>query len=259
MTSSPVRTVATVFALLAALVVAALITVVVLFWMALRPTDGDDVATGRVENVARALVDELSDIHETIDAETVAAEWLHSRSADVEALSWTGSTSADQTATIDVRISAAVVERSTGGIFARYTSAGSATKCFRFTVGLGDPARYETISCDGVSAPAAPPVSQRPVLPEDAAERVERILGVASSDDLTELLYEEFPGEDFAIDTIETSDGDLVAAVGVTPGTDCVLRVRASSGAITAPSYDRIWLEPGELGCSVELYTAPPR
>jgi hypothetical protein len=124
---------------------------------------------------------------------------------------------------------------------------------------LGDPVQRETISCHGLSTPAAPPVSQRPALPHDAAERVERILAVASGDDLAELLDEEFPGEDFAIDAIETSDGDLVAAVGVTPGTDCVLRVRASNGEITAPSYDRIWLEPGELGCSVELYTAPPR
>lgn len=60
------------------------------------------------------------------------------------------------------------------------------------------------------------------------------------------------------IDVATNDRGELVVAVGVASARDCVLRVRAESGEVTQPAYDRIWLEPGELGCSTRLYTSPP-
>jgi hypothetical protein len=56
-----------------------------------------------------------------------------------------------------------------------------------------------------------------------------------------------------------THGGELVAAVGVPAERDCLVAVRRVDGTIAYPGYDRIWLEPGEVGCRVSLYTAPPR
>jgi hypothetical protein len=39
---------------------------------------------------------------------------------------------------------------------------------------------------------------------------------------------------------------------------DCLLMVKRPDGTIDLPGYDRIWLAPGELGCSTDLYTSPP-
>jgi hypothetical protein len=36
------------------------------------------------------------------------------------------------------------------------------------------------------------------------------------------------------------------------------VRVRKLDGTIAPVSFDRILLEPGEGGCTVQLYTAPP-
>lgn len=251
--------IATVLAIPAALIVVAGITFVIVFWIAIQPVDGDSVAADRVDHVAAALADDLSDMHEPLDAETVAAEWFHSGSATVEPLTWTGAVDIDRTATIDARITATVVESSTGGLFARYTSAGSAVGCYRYTVGLGDDAGYQSVPCDELPESTTSPSSNRPSLPDDAAERVEEVLAISPGSELAAMLRAEFSGSEFTIDAEQTAEGDLVAAVGVQPGNQCVLRVKTSSGEIFAPSYDQIWLQPGEQGCSTQLYTAPPQ
>lgn len=221
MTKSPARTIATVLAIPAVMVVAAGITFVILFWIAIQPVDGDTLAVDRVEHVAAALADDLSDMREPVDAETVAAEWFHSRAATVEPLTWTGAVGTDRTATIEARITAAVAESSTGGGFAQYTSAGSAVGCYRFTVGLGDGAGYESVPCDALPESTTPASSNRPSLPDDAAERVEEVLASSPGNELADLLRAEFPGAEFTIDTEQAADG--------------------------------------ELGCSTQLYTAPPQ
>lgn len=252
------QTIATIFAILIALFVVAVIVFAIVLWNSIQPRDGDALAAERVEHVAGALADDLSHMREPLDAETVAAEWFHSSSATVEPLTWTGTVDDGRTATIEARVSAMVPESSTGGFFARHTSAGSAVGCYRYTVGLGEDARYEAISCDDLPASEAPPSSNRPTFSDDAAERIEEILESSHGDDLEDALRAEFSGAEYTIDTEKTDDGQLVAAVGLDPGTKCILRVKTADGEIISPSYDRIWLEPGELGCTTRLYTAPP-
>jgi hypothetical protein len=258
---SPWKLTATVLAIPAAVVVLAGIVLAIVIVVSMQDKDGDDLAADQVEHVARALVDDLRGARDLTDAETVAAEMFHSRSASVEPLTWSGSLGEGKGITIEARISAVVAESSSGELFAPHTSAGSAERCYRYTVSVSQDAAYEEIPCKGLTESAAPPSSNRPELPADAAERIEALLvatatGVA---DLVDALRAEFPGSQFTVEAVDTPAGERVVAVGVTPGSDCVLRVRLPDGEIVSPSYDRIWLEPGELGCSAELYTAPPR
>ncbi|MBO0979852.1 hypothetical protein [Microbacterium sp. SD291] len=239
------RRIATAFAVVAALVVAGAIVLVVLVVIATQDRDGDDLAEDRVEQVAQSLADDLSRIREPIDAETVAAERFRSVEATVEPLSWSGDGDGGQAMIIDARISAAVAANSIGGYFGPFNSEGSAVMCYRFSVVALQASEYEEISCEGFAEPAAPPTSSRPSVPADAAQRVERILSTTPGTELADALRTEFPGADFTVDAVETPAQELVAAVGVSPGSDCVLRVLLPSGEIIAPSCDRIWLEPG--------------
>ncbi|PRB12205.1 hypothetical protein [Microbacterium sp. MYb62] len=251
--------IATVIAIPAAVIVIVGIVFVVMFFVSVQDKDGDDVALNRVEHVARALADDLRGAHDLTDAETVAAEMFHSRSAIVEPLTWTGAFGTDDGITIQTRISASVEASSSGAMFAPYTSAGSAERCYRYTVVVFREAAYDEIPCQGLPQPPAPPASTSPALPGDATARIDGILMTTDPADLAEALRQEFPGDRFRVEAIETPAGEQVVAVGVTPGTDCVLRVRRTDGEVVSPPYDRIWLEPGELGCSTRLYTAPPQ
>lgn len=253
------RRAATILAIPAALIVLAGIALVVVIAISLQDRDGDDIALDRVEHVAGALSDALRNARGLTDAATVAAEMFHSRSATVEPLTWTGVFGEGDGITIEARVSAAVEASSGGSMFARYTSAGAAERCYRYTVVALREVQYEEIPCAGLPEPSAPPVATRPELPNDAAERVERALAAPERAPLRDTLRAEFPGDEFTIDTVETPAGETVAAVGVTPGTHCILRVRLRNGEIISPPYDRTWLQPGELGCSTGLYVAPPQ
>lgn len=220
----------------AVLVVTVVIAFLVFLLIAMQDQDGDDLAVDRVEHVADALAKDLSDIREPIDAETVAAEWFRSTSATIEPLTWTGTVGPDRAATIEARISASVAENSIGGFYGPFNSAGSAVRCYRYTVGLGEDASYEPVACEQLPTPSAPPHSNRPMLPHGAAERIEKALADSSSSVVADKLRTEFPGEEFTIEVTQTAHGDVVVAVGVSPGTDCILRVRGVAGDIFAPS-----------------------
>lgn len=252
------RVVATVLAIPAALIVLAGVAIIVIFFVSTQDKNGDDVARGTVEHVAGALEADLRGAYDLTDAETVAAEMFRSRTATVEPLTWSGAFGSAEPITIQARISATVEASGSGAIFSSYTSAGSAEKCYRYTVPGFREATSEEVSCEGIPEPLDPPRSSRPELPSDAAERVESVLVAAAGSDPTDALRAEFPGSAMTVEVEETSAGEVVAAVGVTPGTDCVLRVVSPTGEVTAPSFDPIWLEPGETGCSTRLYTAPP-
>lgn len=251
---------ATIIAIPAAVVVLAGIAIIVTFFTSVQDKSGDDIALKRVENVARALADDLGGARDLTDAETAAAEMFHSRSATVVPLTWTGTLGTEGGITIEARITADVAGGNSGAMFAPDTSSGFASRCYRYTVAALRDVRYWEIPCAFVGEPSAPPMSTRPELPLDAAERVEDALRAsADTTELSESLHREFPGERFRVETEDTPAGERVVAVGVTPGTDCVLRVRLTDGEIVTPSYDQIWLQPGELGCSTRLYTAPPQ
>ncbi|QNA92867.1 MULTISPECIES: hypothetical protein [unclassified Microbacterium] len=251
--------VATLLAIPAAAIVLAGIVLVTVFLVSTRDKDGDDVADGTVEHVADALADDLRGARDLTDAATVAAEMFHSRSATVEPLTWSGTLSDGGGIVIEARISAVVEESSSGALFAPSTSAGSSERCYRYAVTASGKVAHEEIPCSGIAEPVAPPASTRPELPLDTVERVDRVLAASGGTDPTQALRDEFPDAHVIVQVEQTAGGEWVVAVGVTPGTDCVLRVRRTTGDVVSPPYDRIWLEPGETGCSPALYTAPPR
>ncbi|MGY1551856.1 hypothetical protein ACW5CM_08725 [Microbacterium sp. A588] len=256
--SALVRKLGVSFAIAVLTVVVVAVVLVIILISSMRDRDGDELAAARVEDVARALAQDLDGISEPIDAETVAAERFHSRAATVEPLTWTGAIGLEQTGTIEARLSASVTENSIGGYYGPFNSAGSAVQCYRYTIALGEDVRFEMIPCDGLPEPRTPPASNRPVLPDDASEQIERILAAEAGSAVADRLRAEFPGEEFTIEVVKTEAGEVVVAVGVSPGTDCILRVRNLTGEVIAPSYDQIWLQPGEQGCSTQLYTSPP-
>lgn len=220
--------------------------------------DGDAIADRRVVATARALTSDFGYQREATDAESIAATRFRSVSTDVQPMRWSGATNPGGEAVIDVRIRSVVEAESSTTIFGPRNSAGSAERCYRFTLVLYAESQREELECDDlpriVVAPTASPVA---ALPEDAAERISAVLRQSDSRDLATELHDAFPGVEVTVDVVVTDPGELVAAVGITSERDCVVMVRSADGEVFRASFDRIQLEPGELGCSARLYTAP--
>lgn len=224
------------------------------------PRDGDAVARTGVERTAQGIADDLGYWTESTDAETLAAERFTSAGdvgATVRPIAWTGTTS-DGGATIDVRITLTVDAESSPGFFQPSQTAGSAERCYRFTVRVTDDVRHEEILCSSAAPVPEPTATQRPALADDAEMRLTDVLSMTDVDSLAGDVAEAFPEDEVTIETAEAG-GELVAAVGVAPARDCVVMVRHVDGTIERVFFDRIQLEPGELGCSTRLYTNPPR
>lgn len=221
--------------------------------------DGAVVADERVLAAANALTTEFGYQTEATDAESIAATRFGSASTDVQPVGWSGSTELGDEAIIDIRIRSVVQAQTATAIFGSGNSAGTAERCYRFTLVLYTESRREELDCDDLPrSAAAPTAAPTPALPHDAAERIEAALLQSDSRNLAAELRNAFPDTDVTVDTALTEDGELVAAVGIGSVRDCVVMVRDSGGVVLRASFDRIQLEPGELGCSVQLYTAPP-
>lgn len=130
--------------------------------------------------------------------------------------------------------------------------------CYRYVLQLYRYTRHEQIDCPDVERPPIPVPEVVPALPDDARQRIEAALGSATPESLASDVRAAFPEEFIKVETT-VHGGELVAAVGIPAERECLLAVRRVDGTIHYPSYDQVWLEPGELGCSVALYTAPPR
>jgi hypothetical protein len=231
------------------------------------PLDGDEVARDRIESEAALLQKELGKITRTRNAETFAAGLIESEGAgwapdgdslQIEPVAWSGRTTGSERATIDVRFRATVVQRAPAGFGGRGTTAGSATTCVRYVLQLYRYTIREQIDCPDIAEPPIPVPEVVPALPNGAWQRLDTVLLSATPDSLAADVRAAFPAEFITVDTV-THGGELVAAVGVPQERDCVLAVRLVDGTVAHPGYDPIWLEPGELGCRVGLYTSPPR
>lgn len=256
-----------------ALVIVALVCVgvpVTAWWLvseALSPRVGDDVARDYIRTAASGVRADLGYINRMRNAETFAARilerdapvWLPIRdSLQIEPVAWSGRTTGNEVATLDVRFTATVTWQSSGGFGARGNTAGSATACYRYLLQLYRDTGQEKIDCPDIDEPPVPVAEVIPALPRDAKQRMEAVLLSAAADSLASDVRAAFP-EDFIFVDTATHDGELVAAVGVPAERECLVAVRLVDGTIAYPGYDRIWLEPGEVGCKVALYTAPPR
>ncbi|MFI5833321.1 hypothetical protein ACIA5A_06545 [Micromonospora sp. NPDC051300] len=175
-----------------------------------------------------------------------------------EALAWSGRVFGDERATVDVRFVVTVPEHSAGAISDTGHSAGTASRCYRYELRLYRYTSYREIDCPSGAAPPPPSAAPVPKVPDDGRVRLTAVLRKATPQTLAARVRAAFPQEWLTVDTV-THEGALVAAVGVPAERDCLLLVRTPAGRIEEPGYDRVWLEPGEIGCRTALYTAPPR
>lgn len=226
--------------------------------------DGDALAQDSADAVSRQIASHSDNTTEVtllemvdywIPAETV---YVGQGAATVEPLAWSGAIGSESTATIDVRIDVVVDAHSSSQIFGPSNSAGAATRCYRLVWGRYDPASRTEIACPDTPAPARPTPEPRPELTDDDRVTVSNIVAATSDRaDIESALHEAFPQQYIRIETATVGD-EVVVALGIPRERDCILVVRDGGGEIGFPSYDRIWLEPGELGCSTALYTSPP-
>jgi hypothetical protein len=161
-------------------------------------------------------------------------------------VAWSGRVFSDEQATIDVRFEPPSSDPA--------VSSGAA--CYRYTLEMYRYTTYRAVDCPE-GTPPAPSPSPPPVLPPDARERLAGALRNATPETLADTVRAAFP-EGVSVDTV-TEDGVLVAAVGIPAERDCVVVIRTPDGKTKDIGFDRIWLEPGEMGCRTGLYTSPPR
>ncbi|MCT9001625.1 hypothetical protein [Microbacterium memoriense] len=252
------RTIGIVVAVMIGIVALSAAGFAVLIAVLLSPQDGDALAREQVDNRARAIAENLGYWSEGVDAETLAAHHFTSSDGKVQPFAWSGDTSLPDGADVDVIISARVDPVSQGVIFQRRLTPGAAEKCFRFHVRSTEYVSYDERDCAVGSAFPTPSARPEPALAPDTAARVSAVLSAADAASLESVVRAAFPEPGLSIDTTVTPDGELVAAVGIAGTGECVVRVRRTDGTVEPVSFDRIQLAPGEMGCRVELYTAPP-
>ncbi|MFG1868620.1 hypothetical protein [Micromonospora arborensis] len=225
--------------------------------------DGDSMARNDAAAEAKSLNESLGHRSRARDAEYVAATEILDADGGTsivrrEPLAWSGRITGDEQATIDVRF-VATVQESSGTNFGNLgNSAGQATRCYRYRLQLYRYTSFEEIDCPSVATPPVPTAAPVPTLPDDAHDRLTAALRTATPDTLANRVRAAFPEKHVTVDTT-THENALVAAVGVPAERDCLLLVRTPGGAIESPGYDRVWLEPGEMGCRTGLYVSPPR
>ncbi|MEV4512379.1 hypothetical protein AB0K00_25855 [Dactylosporangium sp. NPDC049525] len=237
---------------------------------ALDPVDGDTLAQDIAEEQAERLNTRLGYRNRPRDAETIAATEVRAdqradRSADrtpqasqVVPLAWSGRVYADETATIDVRFTVTVTAYYPAAFGARGNSAGSATRCYRYTLKLYRDTARRGIRCPANASPPVPSAAPVLRLPGDAADRLAAALRTATPQTLADAVRAAFPQEGITVDTA-TAGETLVAAVGVPAERDCIVMIKTADGATSTVGFDRVQLEPGETGCRTALYTRPVR
>lgn len=231
-----------------------------------RPVDGDSFAKDIAQEQAERLNDRLGHRNRPRDAEFVAATEVDvDPQADpipgasrVAVLAWSGRVGGDEKATIDVRFTVTVQDHGPSKLGGHSSTAGSATRCYRYTLELYRHTTYRDIRCPAIADLPVPSASPVPRLPSDAANRLTAALRTATPATLATVVRAAFPQQEFVVDTT-TADGTLVAAVGVPAERDCILMIRNPDGTTKQIGFDRIQLEPGETGCRTALYTHPVR
>ena len=102
-------------------------------------------------------------------------------------------------------------------------------------------------------------------MPDDARDVLATVLVAASIASLDRDVRAAFPQDFMTVETDVVGDDflaavgdDFLAAVGVLCERVCIVGVRAADGVVDFASFDRSWIQPGELGCSTRLVTSPP-
>jgi hypothetical protein len=216
--------------------------------------DGTAPARRETEFAAEELNDDLGHRSRSRSAEHIAATEIpaemsgttHDGPFRLTPVAWSGRVFSDEQATIDVRFEVPSLD-----------PAVRPAACYRYTLQMYRYTTFKAADCPKGAAPPSPSPSPPPALPPDAGERLAGVLKSATPETLEGAVRAAFP-DDFSVDTV-TEDGVLVAAVGVPAERDCVVVIRTPDGRTKSIGFDRIWLEPGEMGCGTGLYTHPPR
>ena len=226
-------------------------------------SEGDARARAAAQAVADDIGSHSANAPEITLAEMVA--WwvpedsvpVDSGTAVVEALAWSGESAGSQ-ATIDIKVNVEIAGRSSPQIFGESWGPGSATQCFRLEWQQYERARRSDIPCPDGPAPPRPTPAPRPELTQADRDRVAEIVaGGGAVSEVDRALRDAYPEDYVRVETV-AADGGVVAAVGIPAERECILIFRDAAGAISFPEFRRISLEPGEVGCSTSLYTAPP-
>ncbi|MGF0118214.1 hypothetical protein ACQFYA_18115 [Promicromonospora sp. Marseille-Q5078] len=257
-------------------VLALLVLVVVLSaWWAhdvTTPDDGDGYAAELAERTAIGIADDVEGHYaEPLDAETLAQSAVteprlaggDDAEYELQVLGWRGSSGDADGARIDLALSVHVASSSSGAIFGDSRAAGQATSCWHLVVRAhehDDTADLDRFGCPDDVVEVTPDPTPLPSLdPEAEAD----VLGVldglrdgATPGDAERALRTSLP--EFVDVRTERSGAELVATVGVVRSRDCIVAVRPDGEAAWRFSdFDRIQLEPGELGCVPGLYLRP--
>lgn len=234
------------------------------------PDDGDLIARDRGEQIAVDIADDLEGYFaDPVDAETLATRVLDDDRApgaweevDIVLLGWDGASGDDGGARIDVAIAVRVPGAGGAGYFDPGRSAGSSTVCWRFVVFAyqhDDAADREWLRCPAELVAAAPDPDPQPSLGRDAGLTAVAVLdglpAAATAEDVTAALRAAFP----VAEVRAVREGtEVVAAVGVARARHCVVVVRDDGEPTWQFSdFDKILIEPGELGCVPDLYLHP--
>lgn len=225
--------------------------------------EGDSLARTIAEDEAALLSKDLSYPDHMRGAEHLAATWVRKEGVGAgstvrrEAVGWSDRTVGSDQVTIDVRF-VVTAAPSKNPFEPRADQTVPATRCYRYLLKLDRHPTYHEIDCPSGPVPALPSASPATRLPDDGHQRLAAVLRTATPDTLAKAVRAAFPEPHIRVDTV-THEGVLVAAVGVPAERDCLLLIRTPSGDIESPGFNKIWLTPGELGCSTGLYLSPPR
>ncbi|KXK59099.1 hypothetical protein AWW66_26135 [Micromonospora rosaria] len=225
---------------------------------------GESPARDLAAAEAEILKDDFGHRDRVRDAEYIAATEVpnHLDNSDSPIrrvlLGWSGRTVGGEQATIDVQFVVTLTDQQASSYGDHNNSAGQVKRCYRYFLELYRYTTYDEIECPSTATAPVPTASPFPDMPDDGRERLTAALRTATPDTLASRVRAAFPEKHVTVDTV-THQGALVAAVGVPAERDCIVLVRTPGGAIESPAYDRIWLEPGEMGCRTGLYVSPPR
>jgi hypothetical protein len=229
---------------------------------------GDSVARDQADQTAATIGKDLTPpVIRSRPATTLAGEVLTDPAANsdndgirtaVETLAWAGDSGNPSGARIDIRVTVRVDEKDAVDVGQPDRLPGSAVRCWRLTVfGFRS---FDTLHRDEIDCPTTPgrvpPNVPIPTLPADTQQRLSAALATATDTDLDQVVHAAFPEAGLTLDTGSRA-GELVATVGIPNERRCVLGVRHSDGTVQVGQPSGVQLEPGETGCTVQLYFAP--
>jgi hypothetical protein len=231
---------------------------------------GDGYAADLAERIIIGIGDDITPPYpKPREADFLAAEAIdnprlpsHSSDVDylVEAMSWEGNSGDESGARIQFRISVHVSASRPVHIGDLGTKEGQSTRCWELTVfGLHDydSLKQREIACTDDSAPPHPTAAPIPDLPADVEAVLAATLQGATVEDVDQRVRTRFPDDFYSVES-KSLNGELAVALGIPAELKCVVGVVHADGSVEVlRGFKTVLLQPGEGGCSPDLYFFP--